>query len=92
MYKRQEHVHIHMPSPSYWPAFTALGLAIISYGMIYKVWVVAALGAVWLLGGIYSWSLEPATAPDEPEEPGGNGVDLEPVDEPSADLQPAGQA
>ena len=76
--EHEEHVHIHMPSPSYWPAFTAVGLAVISYGMIYKAWVVAILGGVWLLGGIYAWSLEPATAPDEPEEPDGNGAALEP--------------
>ena len=90
--EHEEHVHIHLPSPSYWPAFSAVGLAIISYGMIYKFWIVAVLGAVWLLAGIYSWSLEPATAPDEPEEPNGNGATLAPDDEPSADLQPVGQA
>ena len=87
----EEHVHIHLPSPSYWPAFTAVGLAVICYGMIYKFWVVAVLGAIWLLGGIYAWSLEPATAPGEPDDTNGNGAALEPVDEPSGDLQPVGQ-
>jgi cytochrome c oxidase subunit 1 len=61
--------HIHMPSPSYWPLFTSLGLPIIAYGMMYKTWAVAILGGVWTLGGLYSWALEPATAPEEPEEP-----------------------
>jgi cytochrome c oxidase subunit I len=69
--------HIHMPSPSYWPAFTSVGLAVICYGMIYRWWAVAALGGLWVLGGLYAWSLEPATAPEDPE----------PV--PSKELEPA---
>jgi cytochrome c oxidase subunit 1 len=88
----EEHVHIHLPSPSYWPMFSAIGLAVICYGMIYKFWVVAVLGGVWLLGGIYSWGLEPATAPEPPEEPNGDHAEPAPDDEPSEDLQPAGQA
>jgi cytochrome c oxidase subunit 1 len=71
--------HIHMPSPSYWPAFTSIGLAVICYGMIYRVWVVAILGGLWVLGGLYAWSLEPATAPDEPELDTEPSTDLEPV-------------
>ncbi len=70
--------HVHLPSPSYWPAFTSLGLAVICYGMIYRVWAVAALGGLWVLGGLYAWGLEPATAPEEPE----------PV--PSKELEPVG--
>ena len=77
--------------------FTAIGLAVICYGMIYKFWVVAALGGVWLLGGIYSWGLEPATAPEPPEEHNGDHAALAPDDEPSGTsdpgtLEPAGQA
>ncbi len=67
--------HIHLPSPSYWPAFTSVGLAVICYGMIYRVWAVAALGGLWVLGGLYAWALEPATAPDEPDP----GRELEPA-------------
>jgi cytochrome c oxidase subunit I len=69
--------HIHLPSPSYWPAFASVGLAVICYGMIYRVWAVAALGGLWVLGGLYAWALEPATAPEDPE----------PV--PSKELEPA---
>ena len=69
--------HIHLPSPSYWPAFTSVGLAVICYGMIYRWWAIAALGGFWVLGGLYAWSLEPATAPEDPE----------PV--PSKELEPA---
>jgi cytochrome c oxidase subunit 1 len=57
--------HIHMPSPSYWPLFTSIGLPILCYGMIYKTWVVAILGGVWLFSGMYAWALEPATAPED---------------------------
>jgi cytochrome c oxidase subunit 1 len=70
--------HIHMPSPSYWPVFASLGLPIICYGMIYRVWLVAILGGLWVLFGLYSWGLEPATAPEEPEVPQ-PGTELEHV-------------
>ncbi len=81
----EEEHHIHMPSPSYWPAFSALGLAVLCYGLMYKTWVVAVLGAIWILGGFYAWALEPATAPEEPElEEIGDG-DLAPVGAPAAE-------
>src|SRR3954463_11582823 len=57
--------HIHMPSPSYWPLMMALGLPIICYGMIYKVWAVAIIGGIWTVSSIYAWALEPATAPED---------------------------
>ncbi|MGH9189602.1 MAG: cytochrome c oxidase subunit I [Acidimicrobiales bacterium] len=65
--EKQEEHHIHLPSPSYWPIFTAFGLPVICYGMIYKNWVLAALGGIWTLAGIYAWGLEPQTAPEEPD-------------------------
>jgi cytochrome c oxidase subunit 1 len=70
--------HIHLPSPSYWPFVASVGLAVIGYGMIYRVWIVAILGGVWVLGSLYAWGLEPATAPEEPEP------------EPSTELEPVG--
>ena len=73
----EEHPHIHMPSPSYWPLVTSLGMPVIAYGMMYKTWVVAILGGVWTFAGIYAWALEPATAPEEPELE--TSTDLEPV-------------
>jgi cytochrome c oxidase subunit 1 len=63
----QEEHHIHLPSPSYWPIFTAFGLPVICYGMIYKNWVLAAFGGIWTMSGIYAWGLEPSTAPEEPD-------------------------
>ena len=96
--EEEEERHVHLPSPSYWPLFTSLGLPILCYGMLYKSWVVAALGGVWTLAGLYAWSLEPATAPEEPEEnghgtePSGGTPDGEALERPdeSPELEPAG--
>jgi len=73
--------HIHMPSPSYWPLVTALGLPVICYGMIYKTWVVAILGGLWTMSGMYAWALEPATAPEDlpDHDPGVAGHEVEAV-------------
>ena len=70
-----------MPSPSYWPLFVALGLPIICYGMIYKAWIVAILGGIWTVAGIYAWALEPATAPEDTpvHGPDTSGDDVEAV-------------
>jgi cytochrome c oxidase subunit 1 len=60
--------HIHMPSPSYWPLVASLALPVICYGLIYRAWAVSVIGLVWLLGAIYAWGLEPATAPPEDDD------------------------
>jgi cytochrome c oxidase subunit 1 len=60
--------HIHMPSPSYWPLVAALAFPVICYGLIYRAWAVSILGALWLMGAIYAWGLEPQTAPPEDED------------------------
>jgi len=51
---------IHMPSPSFFPLITALGLPIIATGLIYDPAIVA-VGAAVLVVGIYGWALEPAS-------------------------------
>ncbi len=56
--------HIHMPSPSYWPLVTALGLPILGYGFVFKFWWLAGLGAAFLLFGLSAWAIEPATEED----------------------------
>jgi cytochrome c oxidase subunit 1 len=56
---------VHMPSPSFFPLVAAIGLPIIGYGMIYRAWYVAILGAVVTLSGLYAWAMEPATEPDD---------------------------
>jgi cytochrome c oxidase subunit I len=55
---------IHMPSPSYFPLIAAVGLPIITYGLMYA-WGLALVGVVVLLAGIFGWALEPQTEPDE---------------------------
>jgi cytochrome c oxidase subunit I len=56
---------IHMPSPSFWPLVACLGLPIIGYGMIFRAWPLAGLGAFVLISGLFAWSLEPSSAPHE---------------------------
>ncbi|MHB8512894.1 MAG: cytochrome c oxidase subunit I [Actinomycetota bacterium] len=51
---------IHMPSPSYFPIISALGLPIIGYGVIFKPWA-AIPGFLILLLGLYGWANEPAS-------------------------------
>jgi cytochrome c oxidase subunit 1 len=56
---------IHMPSPSYYPVLSALGLPILSYGILYSP-ILVIDGALLLLAGLYGWALEPSAEP-EPE-------------------------
>jgi cytochrome c oxidase subunit I len=59
-------VHVHMPSPSYFPLVAAFGVPVIAYGQIYRVWPVSITGVLILLGGIYAWGFEPSVDP-QPE-------------------------
>jgi cytochrome c oxidase subunit 1 len=52
---------IHLPSPSFWPLVSALGLPIMAYGVLYSWWLVG-LGALVVLTGIFGWALEPSVA------------------------------
>jgi cytochrome c oxidase subunit 1 len=52
------HQHIHIPSPSYYPVITALGLPIMGYGLIY-FFPLVFVGLIVLLLGVYGWALEP---------------------------------
>jgi cytochrome c oxidase subunit 1 len=57
-------VHVHMPSPSFFPLVAAAGVPIIAYGQIYRVWPVSIIGFLVLLGGIYAWGFEPSVDPE----------------------------
>jgi cytochrome c oxidase subunit 1 len=81
-------LHIHMPSPSYYPLLVALGIPIICYGLMYKAWYVSVIGALITLASVYGWVLEPATEPDEPQQV--DEAAPEPEPEPEAELEPAG--
>ncbi|HLZ71223.1 MAG TPA: cytochrome c oxidase subunit I [Dehalococcoidia bacterium] len=60
----EEPGHIHMPSPSYYPLITALGLPIMMYALIWQndnkgLWGLFVAGALVLLLGAYGWATEP---------------------------------
>lgn len=76
---------VHLPSPSYWPLVTAVGLPIIGYGLLYTWWL-CLIGGLITVAGIYGWALEP---PDDPD--AAHGDDHGP-DEPAADEAPASEA
>ncbi|MDQ3756884.1 MAG: cytochrome c oxidase subunit I, partial [Actinomycetota bacterium] len=77
---------IHMPSPSYYPLVASIGLVLIAYGMVYgrdsgQNYLLAVLGAITLLTGLYAWALEPSTEPEEHHEV---EAEVEIVEEPAA--------
>jgi cytochrome c oxidase subunit 1 len=55
---------IHLPSPSYYPFITTLGLPILGYAAVFKSPWLAIPGVIVLLFGIYGWGIEPGTAED----------------------------
>jgi cytochrome c oxidase subunit I len=82
-----EELHIHMPTPSYYPLLASLGLPVIAYGLMYRSWFVALIGGLVTLTSVYGWALEPATEPESPPEMAEPGPEPEP--EPEAELEPA---
>jgi len=58
------HGGIHMPSPSFFPVILALGLPLLGYAAIFKLFWLVPVGAIFLLFGMYAWGIEP---PAEPE-------------------------
>jgi cytochrome c oxidase subunit 1 len=73
---------VHLPSPSYWPLVISAGLPFVAWGLIFNLWLCLP-GALMIIGGIYGWVLEPATAPEDDHGhgdhgPGGNGPDDDP--------------
>jgi cytochrome c oxidase subunit 1 len=51
---------IHLPSPSFWPALSALGFPIMGYGLIFHgALFLAPIGVVVILVGLFGWALEP---------------------------------
>jgi cytochrome c oxidase subunit 1 len=57
------HGSIHLPSPSYWPLVSGIGLPLIGYGVLYSWWLIG-LGSLVVLIGFYGWALEPSVAED----------------------------
>ncbi len=58
-----EHLDIHMPSPSYYPVLSSLGLVILGAGLIYLPWgfIAVGVGTAVTMWGLFGWSLEPIT-------------------------------
>ncbi len=52
---------IHMPSPSYYPALSAVGLGVFVYGVAYSpVGLIASgVGVLIIMWGLFGWSMEP---------------------------------
>jgi hypothetical protein len=74
--------HIHMPSPSYFPIVCSFGLLVAAYGMIMghtngANYVVAGIGFLITVGGLYAWGLEPSAEPEE--EQGGENAPHQPA-------------
>ncbi|MDQ3660635.1 MAG: cytochrome c oxidase subunit I [Actinomycetota bacterium] len=59
-----EHGHIHLPSPSYFPALAATGLPVMGYGVIYSdtgaSWPLIISGILILMLSLFGWVLEPS--------------------------------
>ena len=64
--EHSEHGHIHLPSPSYFPALAAVGLPVMGYGVIYSdtgaSWPLIISGVLILLLSLFGWVLEPQVA------------------------------
>ncbi|MEX2375914.1 MAG: cbb3-type cytochrome c oxidase subunit I, partial [Dehalococcoidia bacterium] len=56
--ERPEHLHIHMPPPSYFPLIVAAGVALIGVGLLSHVGV-SVSGALIAVYGVWAWALEP---------------------------------
>ena len=54
---------IHMPSPSYWPIFIAVGVGLMAGGIV-SHYALSFVGGVIAMIGIIAWTNEPVTAPE----------------------------
>jgi cytochrome c oxidase subunit 1 len=57
-YGEEEHHDIHMPSPSYYPLITAIGLALAGALFVIHPWY-SAIGVSITAIGLYGWAAEP---------------------------------
>ena len=62
--EHSEHGHIHLPSPSYFPAMAATGLPVMGYGVIYNdtgaSWPLIVSGILIIMLSLFGWVLEPS--------------------------------
>ena len=50
---------VHMPSPSYWPIFTAFGITLTAALFMTEIWWMPLLGLLWTAVGVVNWAFEP---------------------------------
>jgi cytochrome c oxidase subunit I len=64
---------IHLPAPSYFPFFLALGIPLAFYGIIYHTSVfgkaLILIGAVIMLSAVIGWAIEPLEEPEDHPSP-----------------------
>ncbi|HVF54274.1 MAG TPA: cytochrome c oxidase subunit I [Actinomycetota bacterium] len=51
---------IHLPSPSYFPALSAIGLPVLGWGTIYYNTPMMIAGGLWTLLALFGWAFEPS--------------------------------
>ncbi|HYZ46958.1 MAG TPA: hypothetical protein VE712_04765, partial [Actinomycetota bacterium] len=53
-------LHIHMPSPSYFPVLAAVGLPLMGYGVVFEpLRLLIVVGGAIVVLGLFGWVLEP---------------------------------
>jgi cytochrome c oxidase subunit 1 len=52
---------IHMPSPSFWPLLTAIGVTVTFGLMMTKLWWPPLIGLAWTAIAVMNWAYEPAS-------------------------------
>ena len=57
---RPEHLHIHMPPPSYFPLIIALGVLALAVGGLSHLALVP-VGVAVIIYGVWGWALEPTS-------------------------------
>jgi cytochrome c oxidase subunit 1 len=61
--EEHDEVHVHMPSPSYFPALSAVGLPLMGYGVVYEpLRPLIVVGGILIALGLFGWVLEPPAA------------------------------
>ena len=62
--------HVHLPNPSFWPIFSALGMFLMGLGFLFEnlslfylgplaISAVSMAGLIMLIWGIFAWAFEP---------------------------------
>jgi hypothetical protein len=50
---------MHMPPPSYWPVFTAVGVTLTMTLFMAPSWWEPLIGLAWTAIGVINWAFEP---------------------------------